>query len=368
MHIPIAKKYIAGIFFKYLLLSLGIFAGLMMMVNFMQLVHSGALSGFSFYFLSKSILHLLPNVIGLCLPISFLLAVLLSLGQMSQDGEIIALRAGGYSFFSIFSWVFFVALACSVLLFHINNEAGPRGISRSKHYGQIMLQRISHIGIKPRTFQKLSDWSLYADDVNSITGQMTGVKLIQRTEKDSSSIIMLMNAEKGWYGAVGDKGMLVRLDGGQFSQTDTRNPGNNLNGTFSSYETVLNFFSGTSKKKRKKDEITSRELLEIAKSGVLDEEDTAEYKCEAVSRMALSLGPFLLFLVGVPLGVSLDKRGKPASFAFSLVILFCYYGLSIGGMMFTRKNMDLYPWPVFIPAVLTFIVGIILWRKRLSTR
>ena len=106
MHIPIAKKYVLGIFFKYLLLALGIFTGLMMMVNFMQLVQSGALSGFSLYFLIKSILYMIPNVIGMCMPISFMLALLLSLGQMSQDGEIIALRAGGYSFFDIFSWVF----------------------------------------------------------------------------------------------------------------------------------------------------------------------------------------------------------------------------------------------------------------------
>ena len=103
MRIPIAKRYVLVIFLRYLLLSVGIFTGLMMMVNFMQIVHSGALSGFSFYFLGKSILFMLPNVIGMCLPVAFMIALLLALGQMSKDGEIIALRAGGYSFFEIFS-------------------------------------------------------------------------------------------------------------------------------------------------------------------------------------------------------------------------------------------------------------------------
>ena len=368
MHIPIAKRYVLGIFLKYLLLSLGIFAGLMMMVNFMQLVHSGALSGFSFYFLSKSIMHMIPNVIGMCLPVSFLLALLLSLGQMSQDGEIVALRAGGYSFFNIFSWIFLTSFILSLSLFYINNFAGPDGMAKSTDYAMIMLQRISRIELKPRTFQKISEWALYADDVNSITGQMTGVKLMQRNDKGDSSMAMFINAGKGWYRSSGDKGMLVQLFDGQFMQTDSSSVGQTVNGSFSSYETVLQFFAEGKKKKRKKEQLNSIKLIKEAESGNLDEGDYSEYKCEAVSRSVLALGPLLFFLIGVPLGVSLDKRGKSASFIFSLLILFCYYGLSIGSMMFARKNMDLYPWPMFLPVAAVLLAGIILWRKRLSAR
>ena len=368
MRIPIAKKYVLGIFIKYLMLSLGIFAGLMMMVNFMQLVHSGALSGFSFYFLSKSVLHMIPNVLGMCIPVSFLLALLLALGQMSQDGEIIALRAGGYSFLNIFSWIFAASLFMSAALLYINNFAGPEGMAKSSDYAMIMLQRISRIELKPRTFQKISEWSLYAEDVNPITGEMSGVKLMQRNEKGGASLVMLMNAGTGWYRASGDRGMLVQLFDGQFMQTDSSSAGKSVNGAFSSYETILQFFAEGTKKKRKKEQLNSLSLIKAANSGNLPEDDYSEYKCEAVSRSVLALGPLLFFIVGAPLGVSLDKRGKSASFIFSLVILFCYYGLSIGSMMFARKNMDLYPWPILVPAVIVFAAGLILWRKRLSAR
>lgn len=368
MHIPIAKKYVLGIFFKYLMLALGIFTGLMMMVNFMQLVQSGALSGFSLYFLIKSILYMIPNVIGMCMPISFMLALLLSLGQMSQDGEIIALRAGGYSFFDIFSWVFIASCLLSLLLLYINNIAGPHGLSKSKDYAMIMLQRISHVELKPRTFQKLSEWSLYAQDVNAITGQMSGVKLMQRSDKDGSASVMLMNAGTGWYRSAGDKGMLVQLYNGQFMQTESKSSGNVINGSFDSYETVLNFFAEGKERKRKKDELTSFELVRQSNAGILDAEDTVTYKCEAVSRIALSFGPLLFFLIGAPLGVALDKRGKSASFVFSLIILFFYYGFSIGSMMFTRNNMSFYPWALFVPALLALGAGLFLWRVRLSSK
>lgn len=366
MRLPIAKYYVLGIFLRYLMLSLGIFAGLLLMVNFMQLVHSGALSGFSFYFLGKSILFMLPNIIGMCLPIAFLLALLLSLGQMSQDGEIIALRAGGYSFFDIFSWVFIASAMLSVFLLYVNNIAGPECLARSADYARIMMQRISRINLKPKTFQKISDWSLYAEDVNSITGEMRGVKLIQRTDKENSSLVMLMNAGSGWYRASGDRGMLVQLYDGQFSQTDSRQPGRLINGSFSAYETVLQFFAEGKKKKQDKRELNSFELYKLAESGSLDDEDSSSFKCEAVSRIVLSFGPLLFFFIGAPLGISLDKRGKSAGFALSLLILFFYYGFTVGSMMLARKNPVFYPWAMWIPTAVGFIAGGTLWKKRLS--
>ena len=46
--------------------------------------------------------------------------------------------------------------------------------------------------------------------------------------------------------------MLVQLYDGQFSQTDSRQPGRLINGSFSAYETVLQFFAEGKKKKQDK--------------------------------------------------------------------------------------------------------------------
>ena len=162
--------------------------------------------------------------------------------------------------------------------------------------------------------------------------------------------------------------MLVQLYDGQFSQTDSRNPGRLINGSFSSYETVLNFFGEDRQKKIEKRELSSSELFKLADSGKFDAEDTSSFRCEAVSRIALSFGPLLFFLIGAPLGVVLDKSGKSRTFAFSLLILFFYYGFTIGGMMLARRHNVFYPWAMFVPSAAGFIAGGILWKKRLSNR
>lgn len=334
----------------------------------MRLAQSGALTGFSFYFLSRSILYMLPSVIGMCLPLASLLALLLSLGQMSQDGEIVALRAGGYSFFNIFSWVFASSALLALLLVFINNFAGPYCASRSTDYARIMLQRISRINLKPNTFQKISDWALYADDVNGITGEMTGVKLFQRTNKGNTSSVVTMNASSGWYRSVYDKGMLVQLYDGQFTQTDNSRVDKLIYGSFSSYETVLQFFSEGEVKKTNYREMTTTELKKLIDNAKTDKKDKSDFRTEALSRTVLALGPIVFFLIGAPLGVALDKRGKSAGFVLSLVILFFYYGFTIGSLILARKNELFYPWAVWAPTALGLLGGAWLWKKRLSGR
>lgn len=366
MRIPIAKAYVLKIFLRYLLLSLAVFVALMVMVNLIQIVNSGALVGFSFYFLGKSILFMLPSIIGTCLPFGFLLAVLLSLGQMSQEGEIIAMRAGGYSFFDIFSWVFTCAAVLSILLVLVNNWAGPKCLRHSTDYARYMLQRITKIDIKPKTFQNIADWTLYADTVNGLTGEMNGVKLIRRTNNKNSHFAISLSSDNGYYRVSGDKGMSIQLYNGEFTQTESKNPGRKVHGIFTSYETVLPFFAAKNERNINHRELTTNVLRERLKEDEWSKTQKSKYKTEIVLRMVLPFGPLLFFFVGAPLAVALDKRGKSAGFSLSILILFFYYGCTLSGVTLARKNDFLFPWIIWAPTLIGFTIGALLWKKRLA--
>ncbi len=370
MLVPIARLYILRVFAKHLLLSLFVFASLLVMLNFVQMVNQGVLAGFSFYFLAKSMLYLAPNILGTSLPLAFLLAVLLSLGQMSQDGEIMALRAGGFSFYDIFSWVFGAAVLCSLFLVFVNNWAGPKGLKRSTDYTISMINRVTKIELKPRTFQQISDWVLYAREVNGLTGKMSGVKLIQRINKgDSPAFVTKLTALDGRYRMAREQGLEIELSDGQFSQTDCGSAGKLLYGSFASYKTMLPFFSESGRaRKLNQREISTPGIMARLRDGIADEQVAAKFRIEAASRFALALAPLVFFLVGAPLGVALDKRGRSAGFALSLLIIFFYYGLTVSGMVLSRKYPGLFPWAVFAPAALTGAAGLWLWKQRLFAR
>ncbi len=370
MAVPIARLYLLKVFARFLGLSLFVFVSLLVMLNFVQIINQGVLGGFSFYFLAKSILYLLPNIIATSLPLAFLLAMLLSLGQMSQDGEIIALRAGGFSFTEILSGVFWASVAASVFLLAVNNWLGPVSTRRSTDYTVSMLNRVTKIELKPRTFQQLADWVLYAGEVNPLTGDMRGVKLLRRINKgEDPAFVTKINAADGRYRVLREKGLEIELLNGQFSQTDCKREDKLLYGRFSSYRTLLPFFSEHAQgRKLNQREISTAGLLRRLREGIADPQIAAKYRIEAASRFALALAPLAFFLVGAPLGVALDKRGRSAGFGLTLLIIFFYYGLTITGMVLARRYDALFPWAIFVPALLTALAGAWLWKRRLYNR
>lgn len=367
---PIVRLYILRVFARFFGLALFVFMSLLVMLNFVQIVNKGALAGFSLYFFAKSVLFLLPNIIGTSLPLAFLLAMLLSLGAMSQDGEIIALRAGGFSFYGIFTGIFWTALLCSALLLAVNNWLGPASLKRSTDYTLSMINRVTKIELKPRTFQKLSDWVLYAADVNNLTGAMHGVKLVRLINKgEEPAFVTRINASGGSYRMASDLGLEITLGNGQFSQTDYKDAEKILYGSFSSYKTLLPFFPEEGKARRLNHrEITTPGLLALLEDKALDADLAVKYRIEAASRFALALAPLAFFLVGAPLGVALDKRGRSAGFAISLLMIFFYYGLTISGMVLCKKYWVLFPWAIFAPVLLTGGAGAWLWKRRLYAK
>ncbi|MCX5786838.1 MAG: LptF/LptG family permease [Elusimicrobia bacterium] len=370
MRIPIAQRYILRSFAKFFALSLFIFTALFVMLNFVQIVNQGVLGGFSLYFLAKSMAYLLPNIVSMSLPLAFLLGLLLSLAQMSQEGEIVALRAGGFSFSDILSRIFSLAVLCSLLLLAVNNWLGPEGFKKSNDYTFYMLNRVTKIELKPRTFQKVSDWVIYAREVNNITGKLRYVQLIKRLNKGETPVyVNKINSAEGRYEMVQEKGMEITLAKGQFTQTDCKNDEKLIYGEFSAYKTLIPFISGNVDQRALSPmEYSSPDLLGRLKAGVINAENAVRYRVEIVSRLTFALTPIVFFLIGAPLGVVLDKKGRSAGFSLSLLIIFFYYGLTLTGVVLAKKYSFLFPWAVFTPAVFAAAAGIWLWRKRLYAR
>lgn len=370
MRIPISQRYVLKVFSHFLGLSLFIFVSIFVMVNFVQMVVQGALSGFSFYFLFKSILYLLPNIISMSLPLSFLMAVLLSLGQLSQEGEVIALRAGGFSFTEILASMFWASVLATLVLLTVNNWFGPGALKRSTDYTFSMVNRVTKVELKPRTFQRISDWVIYSDEVDARSSGLKGVKLIRRVNKDGEPVFVTkINSAEGAYSVLRERGIAIELRNGQFSQTDYKDSDKVLYGDFVSYKTLIPFFSeNTESRKLYMREIPTGGLLKRISAGGLDAETAAKYRIEIASRFAMALSPLVFFLIGAPLGVVLEKKSRSAGFALSLLVIFVYYGFSVTAMVLTRKHGWLFPWAMFAPAVSGAALGLWMWKKRLYAR
>src|SRR5437762_6751448 len=69
----------------------------------------------------------LPNIVVLTVPMSLLFGILIAIGRLSSDSEIIAMRALGISTRTIYRPVFFFSFLVFLLNLYLMNVLLPRG-------------------------------------------------------------------------------------------------------------------------------------------------------------------------------------------------------------------------------------------------
>src|SRR5579859_4396379 len=75
----------------------------------------------------KLLLLSLPNIVVLTVPMSLLFGILISIGRLSSDSEIIAMRALGISTRAIYRPVFIFSFVVFLLSLYLMNVVLPRG-------------------------------------------------------------------------------------------------------------------------------------------------------------------------------------------------------------------------------------------------
>src|SRR5688500_5133901 len=107
----ILSRYLVRSYLPVFLLCLDVFLFVLLMSYFLRLFNLAVMKGISLGWIFYCFSRLLPYFMSLALPMAFLVALLLSLGQLSESGELMALRSSGFSFREILTSYFLVAVA-----------------------------------------------------------------------------------------------------------------------------------------------------------------------------------------------------------------------------------------------------------------
>ena len=130
MRIGIFTKYIAKNLITLFTGILGILAFVIFMNHFIRIMNMAMNFGTSWGWVASSLLNLVPDVFCLSAPMAFQIAILLTLTTMSEHGELIALRAAGFSFKEIVRPLAACAILLSILLVFLSNWVTPRSYQR----------------------------------------------------------------------------------------------------------------------------------------------------------------------------------------------------------------------------------------------
>lgn len=355
---PILPRYILRQFLPTFGAGLALFLSILLMNQFLRLFTTAMMKGLPLWWIFSCFARLLPSFASLAVPMAFLVAAMVTLGQLADTGEVMALRASGFSFFEIAKPFFWTAVALSALLLVVNHGAGPQGFHSFRTRTSEAGEKLAKIDLRPGVFMPLGPWRLYASRVNRSTGDLEKVYLVRPGKKDPIRI----NGERGRITLDPGRGVDLVLENGQL-QLPNGDPERYTSGRFERYTVFLPLVAPETEHEPDIQEMTTRELRAREKDPALPHDRRLEYIVETASRSSGALSPFIFFWIAAPLGLGLKRRARGTDFAISLGVMFTFYGLLVVGISLGRRHDLLAPTAPWLADAAGLLIGAWLTKR-----
>src|SRR4051794_38820605 len=122
---PTLRRYFLREVTVPFLFGIGIFTFILLIARMLKLVELVVNRGVSILEIGKLFAYILPTFLEVTVPMALLLAVLLGVGRLSADSEIVALRTSGISLYQMMRPVAWFAVCVYVLNLFLAVYARP---------------------------------------------------------------------------------------------------------------------------------------------------------------------------------------------------------------------------------------------------
>jgi len=322
-------RYIAGEIVTPFVLGLTVFTFVLLMGRMLRLAELMINKGVPFLDVFKLFAFLLPSFFVITVPLAFLLGILIGLGRLSGDSEVVAMKASGISLYAMLRPVMALATIVAILTAFLTLYAQPRGNFAFRHQVFEIAKNRADIGIQPRIFNDEFDGLvIYTNEVEDRSGIMKGVFISDERQEGKSSVVV---ADSGRI--IPDRDALtltLRLEDGSIHR-HVSGPENSSYQIiqFASYDVLLDLGgqTGEGEDYRKKDKEMTLAELDAAIDKASSSLEANSYAVEKHQRFALPFAPFVFALIGVPLSIQSSRSGRGGGFALSLCVALIYYFL-----------------------------------------
>ncbi|MGH9349504.1 MAG: LPS export ABC transporter permease LptG [Vicinamibacterales bacterium] len=311
---------------------------------------------------------LVPQALGLTIPMSVLLGLLVAFGRLSADRELVAMQACGVSLLRLMRPVTLVSVVAAAACAYVLLVSVPSG---NQTYREIVFGVIvdrAESNVKARVFfEDFPGLVLYVREVPA-SGGWKGVFMADTRPGQAASVYLArhgrvaIDREQRTAEVVLEQGTRHTADGaGKYE-------------VYGFERLVLNVDpetmfarAGPAKGER---EMTIAELrtriAQLERDGV----SAHNAKMEIQKKFSIPVACLVFGLIGLALGASNRRDGKLASFVLGVAVIFVYYVLLWLGLAMAKGQM-LPPWlGVWLPNLVLAPAGALLfaWRDRAADR
>jgi LPS export ABC transporter permease LptF/LPS export ABC transporter permease LptG len=352
-------KYIGREVASHSLLGLAVFTFVFFvpqLVRLMDLVvrHSGG----SLTVLTIFLCSLTP-VLAFTVPMAVLVGVLIGLGRLSADSEIVALHASGISLRRLLLPIGFVALGCTFGTLILTFWASPAAIRTLRGLEARVLMSQAAYAIQPRVFdERFPHFILYVQDVEAAATRWRGVFLASSGASTADSVTLAQDAQV----IDGPTKHEIELNLGQGSQHeyDPKQPTHYNVTTFGQSQIPIDLSQtaiGPQNVTISNAERSVSQLLSDRGPGWRDA------RVEFQRRLAFPAACLVFALLGVPLGVRPRRGGRAAGLILTLVLVGAYYFVFVSGTHMAQQG-SLPPWlGIWGANIFSLALGLVFLRR-----
>jgi lipopolysaccharide export system permease protein len=274
------------------------------------------------------VLYTLPRFLEFTLPMSVMIAVLLTFMRMSGANEIIALKGGGMTIYRLLPPVTFFCALMTIITLWVTVWAVPWGKHEFSVKGAQMARANINVALKERQFNTPFDnVMIYVNAIDIKTARLRDVFIEDSRDPDSVNITV---AAEGVLVSRPNEGLYtLRLETGMINQVSLdRSVAHQIQ--FNTYD--INFDMGLPGKDRVDgskdfDEMGIKALRAVSRDGKASPRQRNQARMELHEKLAIPFACLALGLLALPLGLqSLSSRHTPG-FGLALVFFMGYYML-----------------------------------------
>jgi len=330
----ILDRYIVREVFRHALLGLAVFTFVFFVPQLVRLMelfvrHSG--SGGQ---ILELFLCIFPNVFTFTLPMAVLIGVLLGLGRMSADSEIIALTALGIGRRRILLPVGVLAMAGAVLTLCMTLWLGPLAVHKYRTLETDLIASQISFAVQPRVFdERFPKFVLYVNDVSASGTRWHGVFLAEAGGESGSQLTL---AEDAIVIAEPKEGKLeLHLKGGSTHEFSREDPDKYSVTAFgqSDWPIEVNSLGPAKPRQVSNSERSVWDLFHTNDAGWRDA------RVEVHRRLAFPAACLVFALIAVPLGAQPRRGGRAAGSLIAVIIIASYYLLTVVGAGLARQGI-----------------------------
>jgi lipopolysaccharide export system permease protein len=304
---------------------------------------------------------LAPHFLTVAMPIALLLAVLVALGRMAEDNEVISLASAGVSPLRLF-WVplsWGVAASIVGLLLSVFVEPGGRRAARMQ-VSELIKRNVAAEVEGGVFYEELGEVVLYAERTDPATGEWNNVFVQDERDRDAPLILI---APRGKFDpGAGGQNLDMRLENGEVHRSANAGDDYAVAGFDHADLSIEMQWSNFARGRfaNRADEASIAELEQAAREAPAHDDNPRRYLMRIYRRFADPLAALVFSMIGVPVGIYRRRASRAAGLAATTLCAVAYYILGRVGTMLGESGMLPGPSAANLSNVIVAAVAIVL--------